>query len=163
MKSKYLFPTVFMSLLLLIVSCNNQKKTKEENVLVAKTFIESINEHDIDRLLSLFADDCLYEEVATGRRYTDKKGIAAYIESTLSGVPDSRFEITSLVADNKTAVVEWIWKGTNTTGWEDMGIPATNKYFEVRGVSVMVIEGKLILRVSDYWDWNTFLKGIGVE
>ena len=60
-------------------------------------------------------------------------------------------------------MVEWIWKATNTVGWPSMGIPATNKYFEIRGTSVMNIENGLIKRNSDYWDWKTFLTGIGIE
>ncbi len=37
------------------------------------------------------------------------------------------------------------------------------KYFELRGLSIMVIENGLITRNSDYWDWNSFLIGIGAE
>ena len=42
-----------------------------------------------------------------------------------------------------------------------MGIPATDKHFELKGVSVMKIENDLIKRNRDYWDWTTFMKGIG--
>jgi steroid delta-isomerase-like uncharacterized protein len=144
-------------------SCNNKNKHVKENKTTAKLFITLINNRDINKLLSLFSDNCLYEEVASGRSYSDKKGIAAYIKSTLSGIPDSKFEIDSIITNNKMAMVEWTWKGTNTVGWKKMGIPATNKYFEIRGVSIIEFENKLIRRVSDYWDWNTFLKGIGVK
>ena len=44
-----------------------------------------------------------------------------------------------------------------------MGIPATNKYFELKGLSIMEIEKGLIKRNSDYWDWNSFIKGIGAD
>jgi len=45
------------------------------------------------------------------------------------------------------AVIEWIWKGTNSVGWKDMGITATNKYFELRGLSLMEIENGLIKKI----------------
>ena len=48
-------------------------------------------------------------------------------------------------------------------GWPYMNIPATNKYCEVRGVTVMEIENHLIQKNRDYWDWDTFMKGIGVK
>ena len=52
-------------------------------------------------------------------------------------------------------MVEWIWKGTNPVGWATMGIPATGKYFEIKGESEMKIENDLIRKNSDYWDWRT--------
>jgi steroid delta-isomerase-like uncharacterized protein len=163
MKTKFLFLGIFLLLVLFFNSCSNQNKLEEENKIIAESFIESINNRELNKLILLFADDCLYEEVASGRSYSNKEGIAAYIKATLSGVPDSKFEINSILANNKMAAVEWNWKGTNTVGWKEMGIPATGKYFEIRGVSVLEINNKLIRRVSDYWDWETFLKGIGVE
>jgi steroid delta-isomerase-like uncharacterized protein len=162
-KIKYVFPGIFLLFVLIFDSCEQQSHQAKENKAIAELFIESINKQEIDKLVSLFAEDCLYEEVASGRSYADKKGIAAYITSTLSGIPDSKFEINSIVTNDTMAVIEWTWKGTNTVGWKEMGIPATDKYFEIRGVSVMEIENKHIRRVSDYWDWNTFIKGIGVE
>lgn len=44
-----------------------------------------------------------------------------------------------------------------------MGIPATGKYFELPGVSVMEIENKKIKRNNDYWEWNTFIRMIGAD
>jgi len=57
-------------------------------------------------------------------------------------------------------MVEWIWKGTNPVGWATMGIPATGKYFEIKGESEMKIENDLIRKNSDYWDWNPFMTEI---
>ena len=55
-------------------------------------------------------------------------------------------------------MVEWLWKGTNSVGWETRGIPATGKYFEINGESVMRIENDLLIqRNSDYANWNSFL------
>ena len=53
------------------------------------------------------------------------------------------------------SMVEWLWKGTNSVGWETRGIPATGKYFEIKGESEMKIENDLIRKNSDYWDWRT--------
>ena len=163
MRNKLIFSIFFIFLLFILYSCDNPNKKVQINEAIAKTFIESWNAHDINKLLSLFAENCLYEEVASGRRYSTKEGIEGYAKSTLSGVPDSKFEIVTFMADKEKAMVEWIWKGTNSVGWEEMGIPATGKYFEIRGVSVMLIENNLIRRNSDYWDWDSFITGIGVN
>ena len=153
----------FVIILLVITICGCTDKKIIENEAIARSSSEAWSTHDIDKLISLFADDCLYEEVARGLKYTSKKEIAEYVNGTISGVPDTDLEIVSVIASDNMAMVEWIWKGTNTVGWPSIGIPATNKYFECRGASVMEIEDGLIKRNSDYWDWKSFLTSIGVE
>ncbi len=163
MKAKLFF--ISIGIILFCAFCNGQntKGIIQKNESIAKSFIEYLNSHDVGKFTSLFAENGIYEEVATGRSYTNRQKIAVYIGSTISGIPDTKFETINMMATNNLAVVEWIWKGTNSVGWAEMGLPATDKYFELKGVSVMVIENGLITRNSDYWDWNSFLTGIGVR
>lgn len=154
-----------MYLVVLCSSCGgpNKNSLTEQNLTIAKSFMEYLNLHDVKKFSSLFAEHCVYEEVASGSSYKSPEEIAIYIGSTIEGIPDTKFETVSILANDSLAVVEWIWKGTNTVGWTDMGLPPTNKYFELKGISIMVIKNGLILRNSDYWDWNTFLIGIGAK
>ncbi len=133
----------------------------KENETIAKAFIEAWNLHDMKKLNSLFATEFVYIEVASGRKYYNEEALSNYGNLTIAGIPDTKFEIVSVMANEKFAAVEWIWKGTNSVGWDFMGIPATNKYFELPGVSVMEIENGKITRNSDYWDWNSFMWLIG--
>ena len=162
MKTKINFSIVVIVLMFLF-GCNESNKKIHDNEAVAKAFIDAWTSHDADKLTSLFAEDCLYEEVARSLKYTNKKEIAEYVNGVISGVPDTDLEIVSVIVSESMAMAEWIWKGTNTVGWPSMGIPATNKYFECRGTSVMEIENGLVKRNSDYWDWQSFLTSIGVE
>jgi steroid delta-isomerase-like uncharacterized protein len=163
MKTKLFFITT--CIILLCTFCGGQTNNShiQKNETIAKSFIETLNSHDVNKFTSLFAENTIYEEVASGRSYKTREKIAIYIGSTISGIPDTKFETVNILANDSLAVVEWIWKGTNSVGWADMGLPATNKYFELRGISIMVIENGLITRNSDYWDWNTFLIGIGAK
>jgi len=156
---------ISIGIFLICSSCGGQNKKSliQENEAIATSFIECLNSHDVDKFTSLFAENSIYEEVASGRSYKKREKIAIYIGSTISGIPDTNFETVNILANDSLAVIEWIWKGTNSVGWADMGLPATNKYFELRGLSIMVIKNGLITRNSDYWDWNTFLIGIGVK
>ena len=159
MSTKLITSFIIFLLVITIFGCTNKKIS--ENETIARSFCEAWSTHDIDKLTSLFAEDCLYEEVAAGKKYENKKAIAEWANYSLSGLSDTELEIVSIIASDNMATIEWIWKGTNTVGWP--GIPPNNKYFEIRGVSVMVIENNLIKRNRDYWDMNTFLKGIGVQ
>jgi steroid delta-isomerase-like uncharacterized protein len=163
MKTKLIFISLRIFLIYAFCDGQNNNSLIQKNESIAKSFIEYLNSHDVDKFTSLFAENGVYQEVASGRSYTTRQKIAAYIGSTISGIPDTKFETVNILATNSLAVVEWIWEGTNSVGWDDMGIPATNKYFELRGISIMVIENGLITRNSDYWDWNSFLIGIGTK
>lgn len=143
-------------------SHGNESELATQNEAIAEAFIDAFNAHDADMLNSLFADDFVYTEVTSGRTFTNKVDLAMYINLTVSGVPDTQFEIVSVVANEQYAAVVWIWKATNTVGWPYMGIPPTNKYFEMLGASVMEIENGKIIWNKDYWDWNTFIQLIGV-
>ena len=160
MNSRRIINLIDIIIVLTLLGCT--KNNLNENKAIATSFIKAWSTHNSEKLTSLFSENCLYEEVASGRKFTNKQDIADYLKSTLSGIPDSDFEIVTITGSDSTAAIEWIWKGTNTVGWPSLKIPATNKYFEVRGVSVMTIENNLIKRNSDYWDWNTFLTGIGI-
>lgn len=144
-------------------SHHGENATVAQNESIAKSFIEAWDKHDADMLTSLFADEFTYTEVTTGRIYTDKDALAMYLNATIAGIPDTEFDVVSIVANERFAVVEWIWKGTNTVGWPAMGIPPTGKYFEMPGTSVMEVENGQIIWNKDYWDWNTFMQLIGVN
>ncbi len=133
----------------------------DPNESIARSFMKAWDTHDINLLTSLFADEFIYTEVTTGRYYIDKNALALYANASIAGIPDTRFDVVSIVANERFASVEWIWKGTNTVGWPYMGIPATGNYFELPGASVMEIDNGKIIWNKDYWDWNTFMQLLG--
>ncbi len=159
---------LFLSFLLLcstLTGISNGKYDKRirQNEALVHDFIEALNTQDIDKLTSLFTEYGTYEEVCSGRLNKGRKAIANYIRATIEGIPDSKFELVSISCSANHAMFEWIWKGTNSVGWPAMNLPPTNKYLELRGVSVMDIENGRIRANRDYWDWNSLMKGIGAK
>jgi steroid delta-isomerase-like uncharacterized protein len=154
---------LFLSICILALSFANKSENNpvKENEAIARELMKAWDSHDTDKLCSLFADEFVYTEMASGNSYSNKYTLSTYFNSTIAGIPDTKVEIIAVMANEKFAAVEWIWKGTNTVGWDFMGIPATNKYFELPGVSVMEIENQKIIRNNDYWEWNTFIRLIG--
>ena len=152
----------FLFLVALFCTACTGNRLANENESIARSFIEAWNSHDASRLTSLFADEFVYLEVASGRKYIKEETLASYFNLTIEGMPDSEFELVSVVANENFASVEWIWEGTNSVGWDFIGIPATGKHMKLPGVSVMEIENQKIVRNNDYWDWSSFMKGIGV-
>lgn len=158
----YIF-ILFVSALFIKIKPFENDNIPKKNKQIATVFLETLSSGDIEGFVSLFAENATYEEVSTGRVYTNHQEITMYIKSTLDGIPDSKFELQNMVINDKILAVEWIWKGTNSVGWPNMGIPPTNKYFEIKGVSVMNVNNDLILSNRDYWDWNSFITKIGAK
>ena len=77
-----------------------------ENEAITRDFIEACSAHDINKAVSLFSENCLYEEIARGRKLTSKDEIAGYLNGTIVGVPDTKFDIVTIIANDTSAMVE---------------------------------------------------------
>ncbi|HLZ59483.1 MAG TPA: ester cyclase [Ktedonosporobacter sp.] len=114
----------------------------------------------LEKLLSLFTDDCVYEDLPMGVITRGKAELEYFYNLTRGAFPDFKIELTSqFVADNR-AGAEWLLSGTHQGDLP--GLPATNKRISVRGASAFELQGNKLKRCSDYFDMATALKQIGV-
>jgi len=135
---------------------------------MADTVIERIaddlaaawSSHDPERLLSLFADDCFFEDVTFGVVARGKKELRAFAQGVFAGVPDFKLEITSRFMAGSAAGLEWVISGTHKGDFP--GMPATGKRFSARGVTILEFQGDKIRRDSDYWDAAGVMRQVGL-
>ncbi|MCX6007517.1 MAG: ester cyclase [Chloroflexi bacterium] len=127
---------------------------------LAKDLIAAINSQDVDKVLSFFTDDCVYEDVAVGKVNRGKQELKAFFTGWYVFSRDLKFELTSQFSAGDWGATEWIMSGIHTG--DVLGIPATNKRFSVRGVSITELGMGRIRRNSDYWNLATFLQQIGI-
>jgi steroid delta-isomerase-like uncharacterized protein len=113
-----------------------------------------------EQLVSLFTDDCVYEDVTMGVVNHGKTEVANFYTLVFGAFPDFKIELTSHFVAGNWAGAEWLMAGTHHGDLP--GLPATNKPFSIRGASVFELRGTRFSRCSDYWDMVTFLKQIGV-
>jgi steroid delta-isomerase-like uncharacterized protein len=134
-----------------IASVNDQTRAIER-------WVAYWSAHDVDRLLPLFTDDVIYEDVPMGVTNSGAAELRAFVEGVLSRIPDVTFELTSSFADDTNGGAEWIMRATRDLP----GTPATGQRVEVRGASIFEFVGGKIRRCSDYWDMATYLKQLGL-
>jgi steroid delta-isomerase-like uncharacterized protein len=79
----------------------------------------------------------------------------------LSVAPDFRIEVATRFETEKWAAGEWAMSGTQKGDMPNL--PATDKPFSIRGVTILELEGGKISRCSDYWDMAAFLKQLGYQ
>ena len=115
---------------------------------------------NLEKLESLHADDCVYEDVARGVVRKGKKEISEYFRGLLVGFPDVKFETKGVFFSNNRVCWEWVMTGTHLGNLESL--PATRRTISVRGVTVEEIRGDKKSRVSDYYDEATLLRQLGV-
>lgn len=115
--------------------------------------------HDLERLLPLFTEDAVYEDVAMGAMSRGAAQLRAFSEGVLSRLPDVTFELQSSFADGTRGGAEWVMRGTR----ELPGVSATGKRVEVRGASIFEFVGDKIRRCSDYWDMATYFEQLGLS
>jgi steroid delta-isomerase-like uncharacterized protein len=121
----------------------------------------SIDNKDPERLLALFADDCVYEDVTLGLVARGKEELRSFVSRAFAAIPDFKYGVTSRFAASQWAVIEWVMSGTHTGDFP--GMPATGKRFSsVRGASILELEAGKIRRESVYWDTATFMKQVGL-
>lgn len=121
---------------------------------------EHWSSHDMAQLLSLFTDDCVYEDVTLGIVNHGKGELAAFATGFFTAFPDFHVELLARFDTGAWAGVEWRMSGTHEG--DLMGTPPTHRHFSLRGASTFALHGGKIQRCSDYWDFVTFAKQLGL-
>jgi steroid delta-isomerase-like uncharacterized protein len=117
--------------------------------------------HDTEKVLALFTDDCVYEDVTFSVINRGKAELGAFANGVFAGVPDFKIELTARFVADTWASMEWVMSGTHKGDFP--GMPATGKRFSsVRGASIVELQGSKIRRCSDYWDAATVMRQVGL-
>jgi len=110
-----------------------------------KRFLEAFNRHDLDSIMSYFADDCVLfmprGAKPRGDRYVGKKEVRVGLAKRFEGIPDVHY------GDDR----HWICGDLGVSEWTLTGTSASGQHIEVRGVDLLEFaEGKLI-RKDSFW------------
>lgn len=132
----------------------------EQDALIVKLCM-TWHDNDIETALSLFTDDCIYEDAALGMTARGKDELRKFFEHIVHDTPDFRYVISNKVLSENKAAVEYVLHGTPNKDFN--GNPLSGKSFEVRGASIMEFRDGLISRNCDYWDVGTAMRQIAPD
>jgi ketosteroid isomerase-like protein len=108
-------------------------------------FLDAFNRHDLDAIMSYFAEDCvLYMPRGArprGDEYRGKAGVRAGLAKRFAGLPDVHYGDEKHWACGDFAVSEWTLTGTSVAG----------QYVEVRGVDLLEFARGKIIRKDSFW------------
>ena len=131
-------------------------KPVDAGAALAERWIAAWNSHNPDKMLSLFTDDIVYEDVAFGEVSHGSAELRKFAASEFEGVPDLELKLLRADIHGGHGTIEWMFSGT------DKGVFKTGKKFSVRGVSVIDMRGGKISRNLDFYDVATIMRQVGV-
>lgn len=112
---------------------------------VLQGFLDAFNAHDVDAIMSFFAEDCVLDmprgPAPGGRRLVGWEQVREGIQSRLDGIPDVHYGDDRHWTCGDRGVSEWTLRGTQRTG----------EPIEVRGCDLLeFVDGK-ISRKDSFW------------
>ena len=149
-------PVVFLTLVLVSLAASSESKSPSQGEsAIAEQWIAAWNSHNPDKMLPLFTDDVLYEDVAFASVNHGKTELRKFAAEEFDGVPDLELKLLRADIQGGHGTIEWSFSGT------DKGVFKTGKKFSVRGVSVIDVRDGKISRNLDFYDTATIMRQVG--
>jgi len=112
----------------------------QDTIDVVQRFNDAYNEHDVDAVMTLMTDDCVFESTAPpdGERFEGQDEVRAVWEAFFSSTPTARFEGEDVMGTGDRCIVRWRYT------WEEDG-----EQRHLRGVDVLrVRDGKVAEKLA---------------
>lgn len=118
----------------------------ESRLAALREVLDAFNRHDLDAIMSYFAEDCVFEsprgQDPWGTRFAGRDQVRRGLAARFEGIPDVTYgDDTHFVAGHR-GVSEWTLTGTTTTG----------EFIKVRGCDLWTFgdDGRIV-RKDSFW------------
>lgn len=108
---------------------------------------DAFNAHDLDRIMSLFADDCVLEmprgSDPWGARFEGAEKVRKALAGRFEGLPDVHYGNAQHFVDDRsnTGISKWLLTGTRRDG----------QRVEVQGCDFYTFRDGKVVRKDSYW------------
>ncbi len=129
-------------------------------IRTARSWLQAMNEHDVDKMSSLCWEDAIGEEIAEPHPAENREQIARSYRELFTAFPDCTAEILNIFSGKDQVLAEVRWKGTNKGSFR--GTPATGKLVDIKIAYIFkIVKGK-IKRITEYYDGATVARQMGL-
>src|SRR4051812_4384640 len=120
---KHALVIMLLALLVPAVAAPQGKTAPAQSSAMAEKWIAAWNSHDPQKLLPLFTEDLVYEDVAFGETSHGSAELTKFFLSEIDGVPDLTLKLEHANLEGGHGTIEWTFSGT------DKGVYKTGKKF----------------------------------
>lgn len=110
-----------------------------------RALLEAFNEHDLDLIMSFFADNCVLEmprgRDPWGTRYTGKAAVREGLATRFAGLPDVHYDEDE----------HWVFGDHGVSKWRLRGTTREGRRVEVRGCDLLDFKDGQCIRKDAYW------------
>jgi ketosteroid isomerase-like protein len=110
-----------------------------------KALVNAFNDHDLDRIMSFFADDAVLEmprgSDPWGRRFVGAAAVREALRGRLAGLPDVHYGDDSHYIDGDMGISQWTLTGT----------PASGQAIRVRGCDFYTFRNGKVVKKDSFW------------
>ena len=122
---------------------------RDEALRVLQAITAAFDAHDIDAILSHFADDAVFEgprgSDPWGTRFVGIDAIRDAFAARFSGIPDARYREDAHFVDGDRGASEWTLSGTTSEGHR----------IEVRGCDLWTFRDGTVVKKDSFWKIRT--------
>jgi len=119
-------------------------KENKPTIAILDGFVNAFNSHDVEKILSYMANDCVFEASAgpdvDGEKFIGKEAVKKAFEDVFKNYPDAHWGNTQHFISGERAVSEWIFTGTKKDGTK----------VEVSGCDLFTFRGEKIVIKNSY-------------
>jgi len=130
---------------LMLISPQREMAGNVITVETLKQFLAAFNAHDLEAVMSFFADDCelLMPRGSDpwGQRYVGKANVQKGLATRFEGIPDVHYGDDQHWVSGNHGVSQWTLTGTTKDG----------KKITVRGCDLLEFRDGKIIRKDSYW------------
>ena len=116
-----------------------------ENLRILEQLAEAFNEHDLEKIMSFFSEDCSLDMPRGpdpwGTRYIGKAAVRKGLQSRFEMLPDVHYAELRHFATESMGISEWLVTGTLRSGGT----------VKVRGCDHYEFRGGKVVRKDSYW------------
>ncbi len=131
---------------------------ERKNLAVVMEELKGWDHQDVDRVLSVMADDAVYHDI-TLPPAKGHDGIRAFGEGWVKAAPNFSVFIEDFIVRGNTVVN--VGRISGSIQGEYFGLPATGKPFDCMYCQVAVVENGKIKYIRDHWDSYTMMEQMG--
>lgn len=113
-----------------------------ETLEIVTRFNDAFNRHDVDGIMALMTDDCVFDSTRPppdGERLVGQGPVRAFWEGMFARSPHARFESEEVVAMGDRCVVRWVYH------WIREGVPG-----HVRGIDLFRVRSGKVSEKRSY-------------